>query len=244
MPTYNAESTLEKSIGSVLAQSCNDFEIIVVDDNSTDGSVEIVRELALTEPRIKLIEHQSNLGAGVARSTGIKNSKGRFIAFLDADDLWKTKKLEKQISYMIDSDCYFCCSWYDIQTVYGDRLGTRKPPRLISYEALLYENVIGCLTVMIDTDFFGRRSMPYIRKRQDYAFWLSLLREVDYCFCLQESLSIYQVRPNSISSNKLEMIAFNYKMFRQCEKFGITKSTFYVVLNILNKIYNDLFKKY
>jgi glycosyltransferase involved in cell wall biosynthesis len=236
MPLYNAGGTVDDSIRSVLAQTFEDFELIVIDDMSTDSGPNLVLEIAQFDPRVKFIRMSVNGGAGVARNAGIEAASGRYIAFLDSDDLWLPEKLEKQIGFMRANNLSFTCTAYSIyELASGMEIGCRIPPAIITYNELLYENVIGCLTVVFDTAVHGYKSMPIIRKRQDFALWLRILREAD-CHCIQEVLAHYRITPNSISSNKIEMLKFNYLMFRECEGFNSIKAGYFVFRNVLRKL--------
>lgn len=236
MPAYNAENTIADSITSVQSQIFTDFELIIVNDCSLDKTRAIAESLALTDSRISILDMDVNSGAGSSRSYGIKESKGRYIAFLDADDLWRPEKLEKQITMMRNEDLPFVCSSYSVIDEDGRHLYVNSPPSKITYNDLLNENMIGCLTVIFDTQFFGRIGMPPLRKRQDYALWLSLLKKVECCVTHPEVLASYRITSGSLSSNKFGLLIYNYRMFRSCEDFGRLASIYYVLRNIISKI--------
>jgi glycosyltransferase involved in cell wall biosynthesis len=241
MPLYNAESTVEDSIYSVLNQTFKEFELIVVDDKSTDSGPLIVRDISRIDPRVRLISLEINSGAGVARNRAIDEATGRYIAFLDADDLWWPRKLELQINFMQTNGYAFTCTNYQVQDYSsGNLVGVRKPPSKIQYKDLLCENVIGCLTVIFDTEILGFRKMPEIRKRQDFALWLNILKVAD-CYSINSVLATYRIMPESISRNKLEMLLFNYLMFRKCEGIGFFKAFYYVSRNVFRKIRTAIF---
>lgn len=236
MPAFNSESTVSESIDSVLSQSFSDFELIIIDDCSSDRTLDIIKNYEKMDARVKIISLEKNSGAGVARTAGINVSLGTYVAFLDSDDLWLQHKLQKQISFMIEHNHPFTCSFYNIIDEENNLLATRKPNLEISYADLLIENVIGCLTVVFDVRVFGRVGMPPIRKRQDYALWLTFLKNGDVCVCLPEVLALYRKRSNSISGNKFEMVIRNYQMFRHEMKFGFIRSAYCVLRNVLSKI--------
>lgn len=249
MPLFNSESTVEDSINSVLSQTFKEFELIVVDDKSTDNGPLIVKDISRIDPRVKLISLEINSGAGIARNRAIDAATGRYIAFLDADDLWLPKKLELQLDFMRLNKYAFTCTSYQVQDHSSSNLlGVRRPPHKIQYDDLLYENVIGCLTVIFDTKILGYRKMPEIRKRQDFALWLNILK-VANCYSIDTVLATYRIMPQSISRSKLEMLIFNYLMFRKCEGMGCLKAFYYVSRNVFRKIqraflFENTYRKY
>jgi teichuronic acid biosynthesis glycosyltransferase TuaG len=239
MPLYNSEFTVRESIESVLAQTFRDFELIVVDDASVDDGPQIVASCCDTDKRIRLLRCSKNGGAGVARNVGLSNALGRYIAFLDADDKWLPKKLDIQLNQMIERNIAFSCSWYRIEDLNGNCMGVRRAASVIKYKDLLIENVIGCLTVIFDRQKLSDRRMPSIRKRQDFALWLEILKDVN-CYCVQEELAVYRVVPGSVSQNKLEMVKCNYRMFRDCEKLSVISSFYFVIRNVIRRLHRSL----
>ena len=236
MPFFDAKETISDSVDSVLAQTEQDFELILVDDCSRDDGYQIVTDKYAGEGRIKIFRLAVNSGAGVARNFGIEKASGRFVAFLDADDLWYPNKLTVQLSIMLECEIPFICSAYDVIDNNGVSSGFRSPPGELSYHDLLHENKIGCLTVVYDTEYFGKRYMPTLRKRQDYALWLSLLRDCENCVCVQQVLAAYRLRPGSVSSNKLEMLKGNYDVFRHEEAMPWFRALYWVGRNVLGKL--------
>ena len=228
-PVYNAEPYLAACIESVLTQTYKDFEHILVDDMSTDSSAEIIQEYAESDPRIRHFQLEQNSGPGIARNKAIVMAEGRYIAFLDCDDLWKPEKLEKQVRFMKDNGHVFTFSSYELMDGAGGLLGRRvKAPEKVTYQSALYKNPIGCLTAVYDTDFYGKQYMPAIRKRQDYALWLKLLKKADG-HGIQEPLAIYRVQKDSVSSNKLSLIKYEWMIYRKEEGLGLFQSTFYLI---------------
>lgn len=241
MPLYNAERTVKESILSVLNQTFRNFELIVVDDQSTDSGASIARGIASIDSRIKVISLLVNSGAGVARNVAMEKSSGRYVAFLDADDLWVPDKLQIQLDFMQANGYAFTCTAYQIQEFRSSRIvGSKTVPLKIEYRDLLYENSIGCLTVMFDTEILGPRKMPKLRKRQDFALWLDILKDVN-CYPINKVLSIYRIMPNSISHNKIEMIWFNFLMFRECEKMSRVSAFYYVFCNVFRKLLRTIY---
>lgn len=226
-PLYNASKFLRATVLSVQNQTCDSWELILVDDCSTDNSLELALELAAEDSRIRVISLEKNSGAAVARNAAVKVSTGRYIAFLDSDDLWLPKKLEAQYSFMKRNNAVFCYSAYEKINEEGVCFGRVDVPSFISYDMLLKTCVIGCLTAVYDTEYFGRVEMPLIRKRQDFGLWLKLLKKVDYAYGIREPLAQYRVRPDSISSNKLNAARYTWKLYRDVERLNLFKSCYY-----------------
>lgn len=226
-PLHNAEAYISNTIGSVLHQTHQKWELIIVDDMSEDDSVQIVENFSKNEARIKLIRLRENSGAAVARNTAIEAASGRYIAFLDSDDVWLPEKLECQLAFMQQNNYPFSFSAYERIDENDESLGLVGVPEKVSYKQLLKTSVIGCLTAMYDTVYFGKVMMPLIRKRQDYGLWLKLLKQTDFAYGLQTPLGQYRVRRDSISANKLNTSTYNWRIYRQVEKLSFLASCYY-----------------
>lgn len=225
--TYNSSQYISETISSVLNQSFTDWELIIVDDCSDDNTIDIVTSFLEDHPRIKLIKLHKNCGAAVARNKAIEKAAGRYIAFLDSDDLWFPEKLNVQINYMLENQYPFVYSAYEKINESGQNIGQVGVPEKVSYVDLLKVCSIGCLTVVYDTNFFGKVYMPLIRKRQDLGLWLSLLRTSNYAYGLNVSLAKYRVRTGSISSNKIIAAKFTWVLYREIEKLSFTKALYF-----------------
>ena len=176
-PSYNSSKFISETIESAISQTYQSWEMIIVDDCSTDGSQEIIKEYCKNDSRIKLFALEDNSGAAVARNRAINEANGEYIAFLDSDDLWTHDKLEKQLAFMQKNNYAFTYTFYKKIDEKGMSLNKNvTPPISIDYNGLLKNNVIGCLTVMYSVDVLGKIYMPLIRKRQDYATWLKILK--------------------------------------------------------------------
>lgn len=207
IPSYNASSFIKETIQSVQSQTYTNWEMIIIDDVSKDNTRELIKEEIKKDGRIQLIELQKNGGAAIARNIGINNAKGKYVAFLDSDDLWLPEKLEKQLEFMQNNDIAFSFTSYQI--INQDGTLTDKVvhvPEKINYNGLLKNTIIGCLTVMLDIEKLGRVQMPNIRTRQDTATWLKILRQGHYAYGLDEVLSKYRKVENSISSKNLKWL--------------------------------------
>lgn len=227
-PAYNAERFIKDTIQSVLDQTYDCWEMIIVDDRSQDQTVELIKEMQDKDDRIKLIVLDENSGSAVARNTAIENAQGRYIAFLDSDDRWMPEKLERQLAFMQEKDIAFSYTAY-VRTLED---GTEtdyisKTPKQVDWDALMKRCVIGCLTVMLDTKKTGEVKMVNIRTRQDYALWLDLTRRGFIAHGLPEVLAKYRVVGNSISNNKWKAAKRNWYVFRNIESQSVPKTLWY-----------------
>ena len=243
-PSYKSKQFIAQTIESVLNQSYREWEMIIVDDASPDDSNSVIAKYTKKDSRIKLIKLEKNSGPAVARNRAIEEAKGRYIAFLDADDLWMPEKLEKQIAFMQEKDCTLSYTAYETMTEAGVMKNRVVRPSLkLSYNDLLKSNQIGCLTAIYDTTKIGKMYMPLISKRQDYGLWLKILKKIDYAYGIDEPLSVYRIVSNSVSSNKYKLLKYNYLLFREHEKFSILKSFYYLGWNIGKKVFGEKYLK-
>ena len=238
MPCFNAEKFLKHSIQSVLKQSHSNFELLIVNDGSKDNSLDILKEYARRDKRIILLNNRYEKGASGARRTAYDKASGRFLAFLDSDDIWKKEKLKKQISFMLKNELSFCYSHYE--TI--DRKITYHAPKIITFEKLLFTNFIPCLTVIIDLKTLPHIDFPSIKKRNDYAIWLSIFEKnkTVRSGCCNMHLAFYRENNYGLSSNKLSNIYFAYKNIRSHGKQNIISSVFFTffhaVIALLKKV--------
>ena len=230
-PLFNSATFIEETIESVISQTYNDWEMIIIDDCSNDGSLELVKDIAKDDLRIRLISLKNNLGPSNARNEGIKQACGRYIAFLDSDDLWHKDKLEKQIKFMQKNEYAFTFTGYEKIDEKGKKIGNILPFKgQVTYHDLLKSNHIGCLTAMIDLKILGYKMyMPDIKKRQDQSLWLEILKKIDKAYCLNKVLGKYRIRKDSISINKIANIKFQWQLYRELEKLSIIQSFYYML---------------
>lgn len=229
IPCYNSERFLDRAITSVAEQTYSNWEIIVVDDGSTDGSVELVQspKFRQFENRIELIKLGVNSGAHKARNVGILKARGEFLAFLDADDWWEPQKLEHQLLFMQKQKISFSYTSCFVKS--GDKVLQFKVPEKACRSDLLKSNYIVTSSVMIDIASVGKHTMPEIKKGQDLAFWLVILRETEVAHGLQACLSTYVRRSGSLSSNKLKSAYWVWKLYRDFEKLSfVSASAFFL----------------
>jgi teichuronic acid biosynthesis glycosyltransferase TuaG len=233
MPAYNSSRTIVESIDSVLAQTFNSWELLITDDCSTDSTMEIVERKIQGDPRIKLFRLEQNSGAGAARNHSIKEAKGNYIAFLDADDLWVPTKLQIQLDYMQSHSYDFTFSAYQTISAEGELGKVYNPPAVATRERLLYSNVIGCLTAMYNAKTLGKRYMSTIRKRQDFHLWLEILQVCKEAYCIPEVLAYYRIGNSSLSSNKFKVLSYQWELYRSVLGLGVLRSTWYFIWYIL-----------
>ena len=229
MPTYNCGVFIEETIVSIQAQTYQNWEIIIVDDCSKDNTKEIVEALIENDSRIKYHCLETNSGAAVARTTSMKFAQGEYIAFCDSDDLWMPKKLEKQLKFMSDNDYAFSCTAYEQIDENGKSLD--KIIKIINktdYNRLLLDCPVGNSTVMYNVKKMGKFEVPNIRKRNDDALWLTMLKKEKYIWGLSDTLMRYRIRQNSISSNKLAVIKYHWILYREIEHLNVFRSAFHI----------------
>jgi len=227
MACYNCERFIAESVRSVIDQDFQNWELIISDDGSTDKSSIIIENFVASDKRIRSIKSQKNRGAAQARNAALAICRGRYIAFLDSDDIWKPQKLTRQLDFMDRNSVAFSFSAYERISEEGQPLGLVTATSPVSYWKLLRRNVIGCLTAIYDSQVFGKVDMPDIAKRQDYGLWLALLKRVDQAVPLSESLALYRLRKSSISSNKIKAAYFTWRLLRDVEKLPIHLALYY-----------------
>jgi len=227
-PVYNAELYLEETIQSVLSQSYPHWELLLVmDTNSKDQSLVLAKKWSQKDPRIKVLESATNKGVAHNRNYGIQEAKGEFIAFLDADDLWLPKKLEKQILFMNTHSIDFSCHSYQQINISGERLSLiRRVPQRMNYSDLLKSNQIGCLTVMVRSTLLKKFSFKPQLPHEDFLLWLELLQQTP-SYGIDEVLALYRVMPQSRSSNKKQAALDRWFIYRKILKLSLIKSIYY-----------------
>ncbi len=223
IPFRNARGTLAATIASVQAQTVPDWEALLVDDQSEDGSTELVERLAASDPRLRLLRPPHRLGAPGARNLGIRSARGRFLAFLDADDLWLPHKLERQLP-LLEAGAGLVFSSYRRIDPQGRPLGVVPARPFVRYRDALGGNPIGSPTAIWDLERFGRAQMPELPMREDYAFWLSLLRGGAVAHGLPEVLAEYRVVPGSRSSRKLRAARNTWSVLRREPGIGLPRA--------------------
>ena len=227
MPCYNAAPYVARSIESVLAQTYEDWELLITDDGSTDKSVEIIQAYCEKDERIQLFKHVKNQGIAKARNTSLAKAQGRFVAFLDHDDLWMPDKLEKQVGFMLDNDYPFTYTSYELMDDNGRPLNKAiRTQGVMDYGRYARNTIIGCGTVMVDRDKVGDFRMPQNDTSDDMALWLSLMKKGFLAYPLDEVLLRYRVTKRSASSNKLKAARDVWRVYRVNEGMPLLRSMY------------------
>ena len=228
MPLYNCEQLVVDSIKSVIDQTYTNWELLIVDDKSTDYSFEVVKEYISNEPRIRLYQMKQNSGTAIARNYLIDIAIGRYIAFLDSDDLWSSEKLEKQISFMQNKGSVLSYADYWLLDEAGETVkSVVRAPSSIEYESLLKKNIIGCLTAMYDSRKLGKRYFDItLDMHEDYQYWLEILKEIDHADGMNIPLAYHRIRSNSLSRNKIDAARSVWKILREYQNISFFKALY------------------
>jgi len=222
IPTYNTEKFIGATLQSVQNQTYQNWEMILVDDASTDQTVKIIQEFGDTDERIKLSVLPKNSGNGYARNVALEKATGKYIAYLDADDLWFPTKLEKQIQFLKTNNLPFTFSFYDCIDEDGNSLHRRvQAPLNLTYKQLFFCNYVGNLTAIYDADYFGKVVITATQKRQDWRLWLTILKQIKETKPVPEPLAFYRIRKDSISSSKVKLIKHNFQVYRDFHGYNL-----------------------
>lgn len=232
-PSYNSGKFISAMIDSILAQTYTNWELLITDDCSSDNSCQLIQEYCERDPRIKLYQLSQNSGAGVARNNSLQHANGKYIAFCDSDDLWLPEKLEQQISFMRELSLKFSYTSYLTSSEDGVINGIVRCPAEVNYKNIVRGNDIGCLTVVYDAEEIHKRFFPNIRKRQDWALWINIIREIGTVKGLNVPLSIYRQRADSISSSKTKLLKHNLYIYTHVLGFNMTRAVFELAFNFL-----------
>ena len=232
MPSYNTGRFIKETIESVLAQSYPVWELIIVDDCSTDNTDDVVNQY-LADERIRYIKNDTNSGAAVSRNRALREAKGKWIAFLDSDDLWEPDKLQKQISFMRDNGYHFSYTNYiEIDEESKANGKSVTGPKRISKHGMYNYCWMGCLTVMYNAEKVGLIQIADIKKNNDYAMWLKVCKKAN-CYLLDETLARYRKRSGSISNHGyMKLIKWHYKLYREAENKNPISSFVFTVRNL------------
>ncbi len=212
-PSYNCSKYIGKTIESIMAQTYKNWELLITDDCSSDNSRDVVKQYMEKDDRIRLFVLPQNSGAGATRNNSIKKAQGRFIAFCDSDDIWLPDKLEKQLSFMERNNAAFVFGAYYECDEDLNRHGVVRVPEVLSFKSEKHVNQVGTVTAIYDSQKIGKQYMPLIRKSQDWALWLKVMKISKVGYGYQEPCADYRVRPNSNSSNKKKMIRFHAAVY-------------------------------
>ena len=228
-PTYNCGRFIGRTIDSVLAQTYEDWEMIIVDDRSTDDTKAVVDEYMAKDSRIKYTLLNENSGAAVARTKAMALAEGEYMAFLDSDDIWLPEKLRLQLDFMNENGYALSCTAYEQIDEDDNSLGRIiRTVKRTDYNRLLLDCPVGNSSVMYSVKKMGKFEVPDIRKRNDDALWLRMLKKEKYIMDMPEVLMRYRIRKRSISSNKLSVIKYHWKLYREIEHLSMLRSAFHI----------------
>ena len=233
LPALQAEQTLPRAVQSVQSQSFADWELLIINDGSSDDTASIAKDFSKGDPRIRVLGNQTRQGAARARNLGIAAAQGRYIAFLDADDHWLPKKLEKQVALLQETSTAFSYTgfWREARNVRREI----TVPKSLSYSELLHGNQIGCQTAMYDTKQLGKLFMDDIRMRHDYALWLRILKTVPIAYGLQEPLAVHCRQKESLSSNPFKAMRATLQVYRLVAGASYPLSLWYLANHLANR---------
>lgn len=236
-PTYNCADFIGETIESVQSQIYQNWEMIIVDDCSTDNTKEVVDKYISKDSRIKYFCLKNNSGAAVARTKAMELANGEYMAFLDSDDIWPEDKLKKQLYFMKEHDVAFTCTAYEQIDENGKPLNKviNTVPKA-DYNRVLLDCPVGNSTVMYNVEKMGKFEVPNIRKRNDDALWLQMLKREKYVYGLNIVLMKYRIRHNSISSNKFKVIKYHWILYRNIEHLSVARSLFHIAYWCIIKV--------
>lgn len=241
MPSYNAANFIAASIQSVIEQTYSNWELLITDDCSKDDTINIIKKFQEIDNRIQLFSTGKNSGAAAARNISLQNATGKYIAFLDSDDIWVSNKLETQLKFMIEKNIAFSFSSYSVMKEDGTPTGnTINVPKVIGYHGYLRNTIIGCLTVIIDREKTGNFLMPNIKTSEDMALWLNIMKRGYKAWGLQIPLAQYRVVSNSLTSKKWKEAKYVWKVYREIEHINPIYSTICFVGYVINAIIKRL----
>ena len=228
-PSFNSAKFIAETIQSVQHQTHQNWEMIIVDDGSFDDTEHIVRSIIEKDKRIQFYKLTQNSGPAIARNTGIEKASGKYLTFIDADDIWFPTFIENSIKTIDETGIPFVFSSYkraneQLEFVYSDFI----VPHKVSYSDILKSNSISCLTAFVEIQKLGKKYMPLIRKRQDMGLWLNYLKVVPFAHGIQETQAIYRIRENSLSRKKSDLIKYQWQFYRNVEKLNIFQSLYYM----------------
>ena len=233
---YNNEKYIERSIKSVISQSFADFEYFIIDDCSTDNSMNIIESFSQKDSRIIFIKNKKKVGAGFSRNLGIIKSKGEYLTFLDSDDFWYENFLQESLNFSIKNNYDFVFSSFDWINESGEKLGQFEVPEMVDYKYLLKTNPISCLTRFIKKNAVGNILMPNIKIRQEYVFCLELIKKTNFAYGQNQCLAARRLKKNSLSYNKFRTAYYQFLVFYNFEKIGFFLSIYYLLRWFFNGI--------
>lgn len=229
-PSYNSAKFIAETIQSVQNQTYSNWEMIIVDDGSSDETESVVLSILQNDNRIQFHKLSQNSGPAVARNIGIEKASGDYMTFIDADDIWFPTFIENNIKTIQETEIPFVFSSYkraneQLEFVYSDFI----VPHKVTYTDILKSNSISCLTAFLNIKKLGKKYMPLIRKRQDMGLWLNYLKVIPFAHGIQKTQAIYRIRENSLSRKKSDLIQYQWQFYREVEKLNVFQSSYYML---------------
>lgn len=227
-PSYNTSSFILETYQSIKEQTIQNWEWIIIDDNSSDNSWDVIESMMQNDHRVIGIKNNENRGPGPSRNSGIEKAQGKYLTFIDSDDLWMNDFLEKSIDLLNEKNVYFSFASYerwndDFTSKFDDFI----VPEKLDYKTLLLTCPISCLTAFIDIEKLGKKYMSDLPKRQDYGLWLDYLKVTDFAYGIKEPLAKYRIRKNSLSASKMKVVKYQFLVYFKHQKLNLFKSLYY-----------------
>ncbi len=238
IPYFKKKKYIADTLNSVLNQTYNNLEVIIIYDDPEKTDLNYIKKLVSLDKRVKLAINDKNIGAGRSRNIGIEQSKGMFLAFIDADDIWSKNKLEEQIKFMQDRAISFCHTSYKIINEKGEFLSLRKARNFMTVDDLIKSCDIGLSTVLIEKEVIGSNKFPELKTKEDFVLWLKLLSRNIKIYGIDKELALWRKSNNSLSSSLFQKIIDGYKVYNVYMKYSMVKSIYYLLclsINFLKK---------
>ena len=229
IPYFKKKIFFQKTINSINSQDFKKFEIILIYDDNDLSELNYVKQVLKKVKNKIIIVNKKNLGAGISRNKGIQNAKRKFIAFCDADDVWKRNKLSSQLLFMKNNKLNFSHTNYSIINKHSKLVGKFKVKKVISYKELLSSCDIGLSTVIVSTKILKNNFFSKLKTKEDYQLWLKIIKKINFIYGLKKELSSWRSLKNSLSSSIIQKICDSFRLYYQYEKFNIFISCFYVI---------------
>lgn len=226
VPVYNAQKFIRQTIDSVLSQTYSEFELILVDDCSTDNSYDILCEYIEKDSRVKVYKNEKNMGVSYTRNFAVDKAQGEFVALIDSDDMWEQNKLKIQMQAISDNNADLCYTGSAFVDTHGVRSNfVFKVPQTITYKKLLKQNIMSCSSVVVRKELLKKYPMAHDNMHEDFATWLAIAKSGAKCIGVNQPLLIYRVNRNSKSGNKVKSMEMTYRVYK------------FIGLNIFQRVY-------
>ena len=234
IPYFKKKKYIADTLNSVLNQTYNNFEVIIIYDDPQKNDLDYIQKLVSSDPRVKLIINDTNVGVGKSRNIGIDRSEGIFLAFVDADDIWVKTKLEEQIKFMQEKNINFCHTTYKIINEKDEFVSVRKARNFLKINDLIKSCDIGLSTVLMKKEILGSNKFPELKTKEDFVLWLKLISNNVKMYGLDKELTLWRKTNNSLSSSTVQKILDGYKVYNVYMKYNMFKSIYYLLCLSIN----------